>query len=66
MVAIPHLQPIADLGATVVYLGPMENQSVKPNPECPPYPSTSIGDLDEIQLEGNFRFDHVRGWLQRA
>ncbi len=44
--AIPHLQHIADLGATIVYLGPIARRSR--DPEASPY---SIADYDEIDPE---------------
>src|SRR5207248_2704806 len=41
--AIPGLKHIADLGATIVYLGPIANRSA--NPDASPY---SIADYDTI------------------
>ena len=44
--AIPRLQQIADLGATIVYLGPIAKRSA--NPQASPY---SIADYNEIDPE---------------
>ncbi len=44
--AIPRLQQIADLGATIVYLGPIAKRSA--DPEASPY---SIADYNEIDPE---------------
>lgn len=41
--AIPHLQHIADLGATIVYLGPIAKRAA--DPDASPY---SIADYNEI------------------
>ena len=44
--AIPRLQQVADLGATIVYLGPIAKRSA--NPKASPY---SIADYNEIDPE---------------
>jgi glycosidase len=44
--AIPRLQQVADLGATIVYLGPIAKRSAAPN--ASPY---SIADYNEIDPE---------------
>lgn len=44
--AIPRLQEIADLGATIVYLGPIANRDARPG--ASPY---SIADYNEIDPE---------------
>ena len=44
--AIPHLQHVADLGATIIYLGPIAKRSADPN--ASPY---SIADYNQIDPE---------------
>ncbi len=44
--AIPHLQHIADLGATIIYLGPIAKRSA--DPHASPY---SIADYNQIDPE---------------
>ncbi len=58
--AIPHLQHVADLGASIVYLGPIAKRSA--NPQASPY---SIADFNEIDPEAGTTQD-LRDFVDTA